>query len=285
MLNKSEVAEETVYTPDGIRHAGGFLLRNMVKGLWGTRELIWRLICRDIAVRYRQSILGYLWALLPAIATVLLFSFLIGRRVLLIDDTALPYPVYALWSVSVWHLFSGTLSGATASLVNAGSLVTKVNFPKEALVISAIGLPTFDFLVRLIPLAAVFAWYDVVPPWSALLLPFVLVFVVLLALGIGFFLAIANLAIRDIANALSIVLTFAMFAAPIVYPPPTTWPFVMINVLNPFSPLLIATQDVLALGQPTNPTALGAAMIFASLTFLVGWRAFQLTMPRVAERA
>jgi len=257
----------------------------MEQELISSKELIWRLMIRDFSVRYRQSILGYIWAILPQIVTVAIFTFLARHRVFDMGETTMPYVIHALWSVSVWQLFAGCLIGCTNSLVNAGSLVTKINFPKEALVFSAIGQALLDFMIRLIPVISVFIWYGFVPSWSSLLIPFVLVSVLLMALGAGFFMAIINLVLRDMGNVISMILTFGMFLAPIVYPPPVSEPFNMVNYLNPFSPLLIATQNLLA-GQELMQPQLLAVMFAVSLgIFLLGWRMFHITMPRIAERA
>jgi lipopolysaccharide transport system permease protein len=277
--------EECVYSADAKRRKGILIWMTMFRDLWAARDLIARLVHRDITVRYRQSILGYVWAILPPIVTVALFTFLTERRVFPMGQTPLPYTVFALWNLSVWQLFSSCLVGSTNSLVQAGALVTKINFPKEALVIAPLGQALFDFLLRLIPVAAVFAWYQVTPSWQAIAMPLILVPVILMALGLGFLFSIANLVMRDIGNALSMVLTFATFLAPILYPPPVREPFYLINLLNPFSPLLIATQDLLAEGRLSHPDTFFFSTIFSLLIFLGGWRVFHITMPRIAERA
>ena len=284
-MQESSVLPVTVYTPDLIRKMGWRVWPIMVGDLARSRELIWRLILRDLSVRYRQSLLGYTWALLPPVVMVAIFAFLSRTRVLPIGETSLPYVAYALWSIGVWQLFSGCLQACTHSLVSAGPLVTKINFPKEALLIGALGQPVFDFLIRLIPVIIVFIWQGVVPAWQALFLPLFLVPVILLALGVGFFLAIGNLLLRDIGNALGLVLAFGMFLAPVLYPPPVEWPFVLINILNPFSPLLIATQDLIATGHLTMPSAFAFSCLVSIFVFLVGWRFFGVSIQRIAEKA
>lgn len=259
--------------------------QEMFNDLIASRELIWRLIIRDYSVRYRQSMLGYVWAVLPQIVTVAIFTFLSRHRVFDMGPTDMPYVIHALWSLSVWQLFAGCLVGCTNSLVNAGSLVTKINFPKEALVFSAIGQASLDFMIRLIPVTAVFIWYGFIPSWHSLFIPLILVAVLLMALGIGFVMAIINLVLRDMGNMISMVLTFGMFLAPILYPPPVREPFTLVNVANPFSPLLIATQNLLS-GQPLMQPEWLATMVALSIgLFLLGWRTFHITMPRIAERA
>ena len=274
-----------IYTPESMQTTGIGVWLAMFAELWNSRELIWRLIIRDISIRYRQSILGYVWAVLPQIATVALFTYLSKHRVFDMGQTQLPYVIHALWSISVWQLFSSCLIGCTNSLVNAGSLVTKINFPKETLVVAAVGQSVFDFFIRLVPVLCVMLWYGFVPSWEILFIPIILVFVILLALGAGFILSIINLIFRDAGNAVNIFLTFGMFLSPILYPPPLHEPFSLVNILNPFSPLLIATQDMLSGNDFSYPNAMLIMIAFSIVTFLMGWRIFHITMPRVAERA
>jgi len=273
------------YTPAGVRRNGMGEWRMMFNDLVNNRQLIWLLILRDISVRYRQSVLGYLWAVIPQVVTVAVFAFLNASRVLPIGGTRIAYLAYAVWGISVWQLFSGCVSACTTSLVSGGALVTKVNFPRETLVIAALGQPNFDFLVRLVPVIVVFLWYGVTPSWTIVFLPLVLLPVILLALGFGFILAIANLVVRDTSNALGMVLSVGMFLTPVLYPPPVRWPFFFVNLLNPLSPLLTASQDLIAEGFLTRPEMFAAASVLSLALALGGWRTFRVTIPRVAGYA
>jgi homopolymeric O-antigen transport system permease protein len=278
-------ALELIYTPDSIRRQGWHVWGTIISEFLNSRELIWRLILRDVSARYRQSMFGYLWAVLPSIVTVIAFAVLTQSRTIPVADTSLPYVAYALWSISVWQLFAGCLSVGTNSLVSASSLVSKVNFPKEALVIAAIGHPLLDFIIRLVLVVFVFIWYGVPFKAQMILVPFILLPVILLAIGFSFVLSIINLVLRDIGNILGMALTFGMFLAPVLYPPPTTWPSSLINILNPLSPLLIASQDVIAYGFLSQPRAFLFSCLFSVLVFLVGWRLFRLTIYRVSTFA
>ncbi len=257
----------------------------MVSDLWQSRELLIRLMIRDISARYRQSFLGYAWALILPLVTVAIFTFLTNRRALPIGGTPIPYPVFALWSLMVWQLFSGILTGCTDSLTVAGPLVTKLNFTKESLVIAALGQPLFEFAIKLLAFAIVCGIYSVIPSWSMLLIPLTLTPLLLLALGLGFILSVINLAARDTSNIVNMLVIIGMFATPVLYPPPVTAPFFLINFLNPVSPLLIATQDLVAYGELRHPDIFLAGTIFSATLFIYGWRIFRIVMPRVAERA
>lgn len=257
----------------------------MPRDLWRSRELLMCLLYREVAVRYRHAFLGYLWALLLPIATVALFAFLASRRVFPMGQSPLPYPVFALWGVIVWQLFANTLAACTASLVNAGPLVTRINFSKETLVFSAVAQPLVDFGIKLLLFAVALLIYGVTPPLKAVWTVPILVLVVLMALGLGCILAILNLLTRDVANLVGMFATLGMFAAPVLYPPPVRDPFTLVNVLNPVSPLLIATQDLLAHGVLRHGDLLLGGALFALSVFLLGWRIFRVVIVRVAERA
>ena len=276
---------EVEYSPAGVKRNGAKGWSLMAKELADNRRLIWLLVRRDISARYRQSILGYVWAIVPPLFTVATFAFLNASHVLPIGNTRIPYVAFALWGLSVWHLFAGCLSACTASLVASGALVTKVSCPRETLVMAALGQPLFDFCVRLLPVVAVFFWYGVVPEWTVVFVPLLLLTVMLLALGFGFILAIANLVFRDTGNALGMVLTVGMFLTPVLYPAPVRWPFFMVNVLNPLSPFVNATQDLIAIGYVSRPAMLAVACLFSLALAFGGWRAFHVTIPRVAGYA
>ena len=274
-----------VYESSSRRRQGIRIWKSIALDIWNSRELVFRLIARDISVRYKQSVLGYAWALLFPLATASLFTYLVSARVLPTGDPVLPYPLFALWSISVWQLFASTLLSSTSSLVNAGSLITKVNFPAHALVIAAIGQSLFDFFLRLIPVSLLFIWYGYLPPSAALAIPLIIAPMLILAIGLGFFFSILNLVIRDIGNAMGIILTFGMFATPVLYPAPVSSPFYLVNIINPVSPFIIATQDLLTFGNLLHIDLLIIACLFSLVIFLVGIRLFSLALPRAIERA
>ena len=276
--------QEVVYTPDAHLGFGWHVWREMARELIQSRELMWRLFLRDLSARYRQSVFGYVWAVMPAIVTVVTFTYLKGSGTLPIGETNMPYPAYVLLGMSVWQLFATGLTGTTQSLVRASAIITKINFARETLVLAAFGQSIFNFLIRIVLIAGVFAWFGIVPAWTVIFVPFVLIPLALMTVGFGFILSIANGVFRDIGNSLTLVLTFAMFLTPVVYPPPTQWPKVLINYLNPASPFIIATRDLITRGTLSQPDGLLYASVASLLVFLVAWRIFHLAMPRIAER-
>jgi lipopolysaccharide transport system permease protein len=279
MSQSAVTVYEATSRPQGLA-AWAALPRDLAR----SRELIWRLFVRDISTKYKQSIFGYVWAVGPPLATVAVFAFLARNRIIAVGDTGIPYPAYVLLGLAVWGLFAGGVTSTTSSLTAASNVLQKMDFPRESLVVAAIGQTLVDTLIRSFLVAAVFLWYGVSVRWTALLVPLVLVPLVLLTLGVGFILSVFNALARDVSSAIALALQFGIFLAPVVYPPRTTWPELLINYLNPVSPFVVATHDLVSRGGVTMPAPLAVASLLGVLVFLFGWRLFRLAQPIIGER-
>jgi len=281
---RSRGAHEAVveYTPFGQRGLVTWI--EMIHELYLARELTWRLFTRDFSARYRQSFLGYIWAVVPSLVMVATFSWLHRTRILPIGATVLPYPIFVLLGMTVWQLFSGGLTSATQSLVSAGSILTKINFPRETLVLAAFGQSLFEFLLRLVLLVGAFAVYRIVPAWTIVFLPVVVLPLCLLTIGLGYVCALINAVFRDAGQIVTFVLTFWMFLTPVVYPSPPSSPHNLLNVINPVSPFVIAAQDLATRGSLSQPGHFAIGCVTSLLIFLIGARIFHVTEPRIAER-
>jgi len=281
---KENKPPEVIYHPDSNLGYGWSVWVEMIRSFVGCWELTWQLFLRDLSARYRQSYLGYVWAVFPAIITTVAFTYLNNRKILPIGETDLPYPVYVLLGMAVWQLFATGVIRSTQSLVLAQSFVTKIYFPRESLVIAAAGQALLDFTIQLPLVIAVFMWFGIVPAWTIIFTPFLLIPLGLMTLGLGFLLALANGVIRDVGTAMTLLMSYTMFLTPVVYPPPTEWPTLLINYVNPVSPFVIAVRDLTTKGVLTHPYGLGLGCVSGVIIFLIGLRIFHLAMPRVMER-
>jgi lipopolysaccharide transport system permease protein len=274
-----------IYEPNYIKKTGIRAWSDMVNELIEYRELIWRLIVRDISARYRQSVLGVLWSFLTHLFIMGIFVVVKNNKIIPIGDTTLPYPAYVFIGQMVWLLFSQGLTSAANSLITSESLLAKINFPKEVLILSALGQTIFDFIIRIPLLIIIFFWVGFVPKPAIIFVPVIIIPLLFLIFGLGLLVAMFNAIIRDIGSVLLIVLSVAMFASPVIYPPPTAWPLnFWINYVNPVSGFLIAAQDLSAKGYISDPAGYFFAVIFSLVTVLVGWRIFHLVEPKIAER-
>jgi lipopolysaccharide transport system permease protein len=291
MSENTTLLPEVVYEAGEARRPALVIWREIIRETWQARELTWRLFVRDLSARYRQSVLGYVWAVAPAIATTVLFVYLKSESFLLIrDPEGMPYPLYVLFGMTIWQLFTGGLMATTQSLANAGSLIGKINFPREALIFSAIGGVLFEFLLRAVLVAAVFVWYAATSPsnvhlaWTVVFLPLLFLPLLLLTVGLGFVFSLLHAMVRDTATALTMALSLAFFLVPVIYPPPRFWPKVLVNDLNPVSALLTGCYDLTVQGGLDRPLSVVVASIFSMLVFFVGWRIFRIAQPMIAER-
>ena len=272
------------YCPDQNKGWGLRVWHEMFSELVDNHELVWRLFLRNFKAKYRQTVLGFLWALIMPLLAVGTFVFLNRAGVLNIGKVDIPYPAYALLGLTVWHIFAGGLRACSNSIVAGGSMVVKINFPKEALVLSSLGEALVETLVRLALTVFVFAIYKVVPAWTAILFPLTLIPLLLFTLGLGFMLSILNAVFRDVANIVSLSSTFLLFIKPILYTEPKASFFKAFTIFNPLAALVSGPRDLVVKGYLTQPVSFWFYSALSLIIFIISWRFFHLAEIRIAER-
>ena len=154
---------------------------------WRYRELLFFLAWRDVAVRYKQTVIGVAWALIPPLATMLVFV-LIFSKVAHLPSEGVPYPLLVLAGMLPWQLFASALSESSNSLVGNANLISKVYFPRLAVPLSSLAVGLIDFLIGLPVLAVLMAVYGVAPGWQLVFLPLFIVLALAAAFGLGLWL-------------------------------------------------------------------------------------------------
>ena len=273
-----------VYTPESALRNPTKLLRVMFRELFSSRELAWRLFVRDVSARYRQSLLGYVWAFLPPIVATFTFVLLNRSGILNVGDLPLPYPAYVMIGTLLWQVFADAINSPIKTVTTAKAMLAKINFPREAILMSGILEVLFNFIIRLVLLAAVFIYYGIVPPITAPLGLLGVFAIFCLGFMIGLLLTPIGLLYSDIGQALSMLLSFWMLFTPVVYTPPTSGVLAFLTFLNPVSPLIITTREWIAIGAASNYfPALIVSLVTLVLLF-AGWLLYRLAMPIVVER-
>lgn len=205
---------------------------------WEYRELLYFLTVRDIKLRYRQTFLGVAWAVLQPVAAMLVFSLFLGR-VAGVTSSGVPYPLFAFLGLVPWMFFSNAVSGASNSLITSSNLITKVYFPRVIIPAAAVLAGLVDFSVSFVVLLALLVYYGIPLTGGVLLVPLLLGVLVLLAFGVGTWMAGLNVKFRDIRYALPFVVQLWMFASPVVYPGtlvPERWQWAL--RLNPITGII-----------------------------------------------
>ena len=182
--------------------------------LWAYRELFAILAWRDIAVRYKQTLIGVSWAVLRPLATMAVFTVVFGHLAHLPSGGA-PYPVLVLAGLLLWFLFSTILNEASASMVGNAHLVSKVYFPRLIIPASAAAVAVVDFAFSLAILLGMMLWFGVVPSWRLVLLPVFVMLAVLASLGPAFLLTALNVKYRDFRYVIPFLIQFGLYISPV----------------------------------------------------------------------
>lgn len=188
-----------------------------LKDLWIYRELLYFLTLRDIKVRYKQTAIGVLWAILQPILTTAIFT-VIFTQFARFDSLQIPYPLFALSGLLLWLFVNGSLTTASSSLVGNANLVTKIYFPRLIVPLAAVFSGLIDFVLGLVLLAGLMIYYGVNLTWQIVFAPVFIALTITLALSLGTLFAALNVRFRDVKFALPFALQIWMFVSPIFYP-------------------------------------------------------------------
>ena len=207
---------DTIRSHVTIRPGSGWAALNL-RELWDYRDLMITIAVRDIKLRYRQTALGAIWVILQPLLAAGIFSFVFGKVAKLKGDGGVPYFLFAYAGLLAWNLFSSALQRANGSLLSNAQLVSKVYFPRLALPLASVVATLLDFTVALGMLAVLMPINHVMPTWNLLTLPFWLLLIMLLAIGIGLFTASLMVSYRDVAYVVPVLISFLQFASPVAY--------------------------------------------------------------------
>jgi len=237
--------------------------------LWAYRELLYFLVWRDIKVRYKQTALGALWAVIQPFFTMVVFSLFFGRLAGVKSDNV-PYPIFAYAALVPWTFFANGLSESSNSLVGSANLIKKVYFPRLAVPAAAVLAGLVDFAVAFTVLAGMMFYYGVTLTANVLWLPLFLLLALATALGAGLWLSALNVQFRDVRYVVPFAVQFWLFATPIAYPSsllPEPWR--TLYGLNPMAGVVEGFRWAL-LGTETRPGAMAALSALAALLLLAG---------------
>ncbi len=215
------------------------------KELWQYRELLRFLTVRDIKVRYKQTVLGGLWAILQPFMSMVVFTIFFGMLAKIPSDN-LPYPIFVYTALLPWQYFSNGISNAGNSLVASSHLISKVYFPRIIIPAASLGAGLLDFIIAFSILIAMMLYYGIFPGAGIFILPFLMLGVAIAALGVGMILSALNVAYRDFRYVIPFLVQFWLFATPVIYPAsmiPEQWRW-LIN-LNPMAGLISAFRSSL----------------------------------------
>lgn len=235
-----------------------------LRDLWNYRDLLYILVMRDIKVRYKQTVLGALWAIIQPLFTMLIFTIFFGRIAGLGSD-GLPYPIFAYAGLLPWTFFSNAVTASGNSLVGNSNLITKVYFPRMVIPIATVAAGLLDLIIAFVLLVGMMIYYvlwlqapSVVLSVNILMLPVVVLLLSLLAVGVGMWMSALNVKYRDIRYALPFLIQLGMFASGIITPFPENWRWIL--AVNPVAAFVEAFRAA-CFGKPFDWLHIGIASV------------------------
>ena len=229
--------------------------RNYWLELWRYRELFLVLAWRDLSVRYKQTIIGVLWALIRPFLTMLVFTVIFGRIAKLPSDGTAPYALMVFAGMLPWTFVSVAFSEASNSLISNSNLISKVYFPRLLVPAATIAVAFADFLISFCILFGLFVWYEFIPGWQIVLLPAFVLLGVLASLGPSLWITALNVKYRDFRYVIPFVLQFGLYVSPVGFSSavvPEQWRFLyslnpMVGVIDGFRWCILGGQSELYL--------------------------------------
>jgi lipopolysaccharide transport system permease protein len=276
--------EEVLYTSKKELQSPLRLFRSMFHDLKASRSLALILLRRDINAKYRQSMLGVLWAFLPALFTSLAFTLASNSKTITFDSTEIPYPAFVIFSMVLWQTFVEAINGPVQTVSESKVMLAKINFKREALILSKFLEVWFNFAIKMVLLIGAFVYYQIPLHWTVIFAPFALSILIIFGILIGLVLSPLSLLYKDVSYGLAVFINFFLFITPVIFPRPESGMFATLVNMNPVTHIIEAIRKLTLdpVGFDFGPFYLTAAITIVLAFF--GWLAFRLAMPFAIER-
>ncbi len=258
--------------------------RQYWQDLWRYRELFYFLAWRDILVRYKQTAIGMAWALIRPFLTMVVFTVIFGGLAKLPSD-GVPYPILVFAGMLPWQLFANSLTTASGSLVGNAGLISKVYFPRLIVPTSAVVVSFVDFLISIMILLGLMAWYAYIPTWRILALPVFTLIACIASLGGGLWLAALTVKYRDFSYVIGFIVQFGLYISPVGFSSnivPEQWRWLyslnpMVSVIDGFRWAILNKEVTL------HPIGFPLSLMVVALLFITGLNYFRKTERTFAD--
>mgnify|MGYP003669509510 CR=1 FL=1 len=260
------------------------LVKEMLIDLYQSRFLAKQLAKRDISSSYRQSFLGIIWAFITPITTALVWIFINSSGAVSLEDTGVPYPVFVFTGTLLWSVLTESINMPITATREAKGLLSKINFPKEALILSGVYKILFNSTFKILLLIFFFIYFQILPTVALLWIP--LTFLILIAFGVmvGLWLTPLGMLYNDVAKVIGMALRFIMYITPVVYTIPKDGIMKTLMELNPLTPILLINRNII-LGLEIN--YLNYFFVLTAITLpllLLALVIYRVSIPVIVER-
>jgi len=273
-----------IYTPESALRNPAKLLRDMFRDLIAGRGLAWQLAVRDIKAQYRQTALGLLWAFILPLANTAAWLFIQGSGIATIQPTSLPYPVYVFTGTILWAIFMDAVNAPLQQTIAAKPMLSKINFPREALVLSGIYQTLFNAAIKVGVLFCALLLMGILPGWELLLFPLAVLSLILAGTAIGLMVTPVGMLYTDVGKGLPLLLQFFMYLTPVVFPMPDSGWAASLFAWNPLTPLILTGRDLLTGIAPVHLEAFLFVNVVMCVLLGMMWVIYRAALPIIIER-
>lgn len=260
------------------------MIHELLSDVLASRDLAWRLASRDISAQYRQTILGILWAFILPITQTVAWVFLSNSGIVTLQDTGIPYPVYVFTGTLLWQILTESVFAPLNETNNAKGMLTKLKFPKEALILSGILKTLFNSSIKVFLVVIALFFFGIDLSWTLLYLPIGILTLILTGTTIGLLVTPVGVLYTDIHKLLPLVFQFLMYVSPVVFAMPTSGIAAIVFKLNPLSYLITTTRSWITGTEVMffQEFMIVNAIFFA--LFIISTLIYKLAMPILVER-
>lgn len=283
-MNKDSISRVRIYQKNN-DYSLFLLLKESIKDLIESYFLARQLAKRDISSQYRQSFLGIIWIFITPLVTSLVWILLNSSGTVQMLDTGIPYPVYAFSGTLIWSIILESINAPIIDTKAAKAMMSKINFSKEAIILSSILKILFNSSVKVLLIILVVVFFGLGSHFSILLFPVIIFFTIIFAVTIGLVLTPIGLLYNDIGRFISMGLSFVMYLTPVVYAIPNEGALKLIMEYNPLTPFLLTARDLVT---GNNPEFLGYLflLLFISIpVFFIALVFYRISIPILIERS
>lgn len=254
-----------------------------IKEFWQYRELFYFFIWRDVKVRYKQTVLGALWAVIQPFSTMIVFTIFFGKFAKMPSE-GVPYPVFSYSALVPWTFFAGAVGNSGNSLIGNSDLLTKVYFPRFAIPASAALSGIVDFFIASLILFGIMIFYHIPFSWSLMFWPILVIPLIILSLGLGMVFSSLNVRYRDIKYTIPFIIQVLLFITPIIYPI-SILPerYQRLAALNPLTGIIEAFRSTVIPNKNVDFLLLAVSITVSLLIFLLGLAYFRKTEKEFAD--
>ncbi|MBU3822756.1 ABC transporter permease [Flavobacteriaceae bacterium XHP0103] len=262
----------------------GRLIKASFKDLIGSHFLAKQLAVRDIRSQYRQSYLGIIWAFITPLMTALVWVFLNNTGTVQLTDTGAPYPVFAFTGTLIWSIITESIHTPLTATKGAKGILSKINFPKEALILSGFYKLLFNSAIKVALLVFFVFAFGVGFHWYLLLFPLVLLVAILFGMTLGLFITPFGMLYNDVGKIISVGLGFLMYITPVVYAIPKAGFMKTIMELNPLTTLVVTSRNVVLGHPPAYLFNFLMILVVSFLLFFIALVFYRMSIPILVER-